>query len=167
MRRLSSALSPQPLPGFEKKFLNPQSQIANPKSAIQQRLRAATRPAFIQVAPGKFVPASPPGDGASAVEDNITLARWKPNGDGTYSPLPYSEPMVRVDSKLIKLLGFRGNWQTLARLGRAGFIEMVRLAPATTLLNLNSYFNHLARCAEDPEFWDEGKGNLKEYRKSI
>jgi len=101
------------------------------------------------------------------VEDNITLALWKPNGDGTYSPLPYTEPMVRVDSRLIKLLGFRGQWHTLARLGRAGFIEMVRIAPATTLLNLNSYFNHMARCAEDPEFWDEGKGNLKEYRKSI
>jgi len=162
------------LPGFRSCVPAPRSTgdgratLDAPRALIQSRLRAATRPAMVQVAPGKYVPApSSISNQKSEINNEITLAHWNPNGDGTYSPLPYTEPMVRVDSKLIHLLGFRGQWHTLARLARAGFVEMIRIAPATTLLNLNSFFNHLARCAEDPEFWDAGKGNIEEYRKSI
>jgi hypothetical protein len=151
----------QTLPGF-RSSVREAMQASGP---IQSRLRAATRPAMVQVAPGKYLRS--PNTGAEQQADGVTLARWSANGDGTYSPLPYTEPMVRVDARLIHLLGFRGQWHTLARLARAGFIEMIRIAPGTTMLNLNSYFNHLARCAEDAEFWDKGKGNFEEYRKAL
>jgi len=135
---------------------------------IQQRLRSATRPAWIQVAPGKFI-RNPCKDSKPSVgtPGAMTLAEWKENDDGTYSPLPFTEPMVRVTRDITRLLGFSGNWQTLARLAAAGFIEMIRIAPGTTLLNLNSYYNHLARCAEDSEFWDHGHGNFEEYKKHL
>ena len=160
--------SDQALPGFRSYVPDPipSSAVCRPSSGpILGRLRAATRPIMVQAAPGKFIPN--PENPQSEIGNDTTLARWSPNGDGTYSPIPFTEPMMRVNSKLLRLLGFQGQWQTLDRLGRAGFVEMLRIAPKTTLINLNSYYNHLARCAEDPEFWSEQKKNLSEYRKSI
>lgn len=129
---------------------------------IAERLRMATRPAFVQAAPGKFVRA--PGGGAAP---EFTLARWQQDEQGLFFPQPFCEHMIRLDERVVRMLGFTRQWHTIYRLGRAGFIELVRVAPGTTLINLDSYYGHLARVAEDPEFWDAGKGNLEEYRKAL
>lgn len=126
------------------------------------RLKEATRPLMIQVAPGKFAPAKK-DRGAT----DVCLCYWHDNGDETWTPLPVNQRLVRLDSELADLLGFRGQYNTIRRLGEAGFIEVIKAAPKFTLINLDSWFNHLRRCAEDPEFWDPGKRNLREYRSVI
>lgn len=133
----------------------------SPVPPLSSRLKDATRPVMVQVAPGKWVPnkiQEPP---------ELSLCKWQTNGDGTFSPLPFTERMVRMNARLARLLGFPDHWDTLLRLGRAGFIELVPVSPHTSMLNLNSWYNHLRRCAEDPEFWDPKGANCREYRKNI
>ena len=117
--------------------------------------------AMVQVAPGKWMPrgeAEPP---------EVSLCRWQGNGDGTYRPDPQVDRLVRLDAKLARLLGFEGRWRTLERLGRMGCIEIITVSPRFRLINLASWFNHLRKCAEDPELWNEGRGYVEEYRKVI
>jgi hypothetical protein len=124
-------------------------------------LKEATQPTMAEVSPGRWVPLRP------GVEvPSVTLARWIENPDHSYKLLPFTERLIRVDRHLQNKLGLGDRWDTLSRLITAGFVEGLRICPKTTLLNLESYYNHLSRVAEDPEFWAEGKGNLEEYRKS-
>jgi hypothetical protein len=133
-----------------------------PAGQIEQ-LREATRPVMVQVAPGRYSPTDP-----TKPIPNITLAAWIRNEDGTYRPSPVQENFVRINPRLIRMLGFEDRtFATLRRLGNAGFIELIKAAPHCTLLNLTSWYNHLRRCAEDPEFWEAGKGNLEEYRRAL
>lgn len=132
----------------------------NPYKSIQARLHAATRPDMVEIAPGKFAPK----DGAQAPE--MCIASWKRESDGTYRAVPVCERMVKLTSKLTRMLGFPGQFETIRRLGRAGYIECIKVTPQIYLLNLDSWYNHLRRCAEDPEFWDSDGKNLKEYRQA-
>lgn len=130
-------------------------------SILPDRLREVTKPDMVEIAPGRFAPnrrQEPP---------ELSICKWQANGDGTFSPLPHTERMVRINKKLMQLLGFEGQWNTVIRLARAGFIECVQIAPHVTMLNLDSWFNHMRRCAETEEFWAEGGTNLKHYRKYI
>jgi hypothetical protein len=131
------------------------------KQALPDRLKEATRPAMVATAPGKFVPyktESPP---------DVSLCTWQANSDGTFTPIPHTERMVRLNRRLARFLGFTDRYDTLLRLGRAGFVELVQISPHYTLMNLDSWFNHLRRCAEDADFWDKQRDNYKEYCKSI
>lgn len=124
---------------------------------LPDRLREATKPAMIAVAPGKFVP------NRTNEPPECSLCSWQGNGDGTFSPIPQAERMVRINSKLMRLLGFDGQWSTVTRLARAGFIETVQLAPHCTMLNLNSWYGHLRRCAETEDFWNPKGENYRHY----
>lgn len=150
--RLAQYVS-QSLPGFE----------AYSDRPIIDRLREATRPVMSQVAPGLFAPYRATG---KHVPENC-LCFWSDKGDGTYFLMPHNQRLVRLDAELAELLGFRGQYQTIRRLGEAGFIEVIQIAPHTYFINLDSWFNHLRRCAEDPEFWEKSKKNLKAYRSVI
>lgn len=131
----------------------------SPLDPLPNRLRKATAPHMVQVAPGIFA-----RQNRAAVPD-VTLAYWIPQDDGTYKLLPFTERMVRVTNKLTRMLGFSGQYNTIMRLGEAGFIEIVRIAPYTHLINLDSWFNHVRRCAENSEFWDDKK-RLNTYQRS-
>jgi hypothetical protein len=122
------------------------------------KCRTATQPDMVQVAPGEWAPAR-----RGATPPELTLATWKQNTSGTYYPVPVTDRLVRLTRKLVGLLGFPGMYNTLLRLGDAGFVELVRVAPNTHMLNLDSYYNHLRRCAEDPTFWADQR-RLKQYR---
>ena len=141
------------LPGFE----------AYSERPIIDRLREATRPVMSQVAPNLYAPYR---SGTTKVAENC-LCFWSDKGDGTYFLIPHNQRLVRLDAELAELLGFRGQYQTIRRLGEAGFIEVIQVAPHTYFINLDSWFNHLRRCAEDPEFWTKEKKNLKAYRSVI
>jgi len=141
------------LPGFESYSERP----------IIDRLREATRPVMAQVAPGLYAPFR---SGSTKVAENC-LCFWADKGDGTYFLIPQNQRLVRLDADLAELLGFRGQYQTIRRLGEAGFIEVIQVAPHTFFINLDSWFNHLRRCAEEPEFWAKEKKNLKSYRSVI
>lgn len=143
-----------------------QNQSPQHKSVIAEKCRAAARPAMIQVAPGKYAP-----DPAAENVPEMSIGRFVPDGRDasgreTFRFVPVMENMVRVNAKVLAKIGMAGQWDTLQRLGIAGFIELVRVAPHTTLLNLDSWYGHVARCAEDPDdFWNEKR--TKEYRKAI
>lgn len=129
---------------------------------LAEDLKRAVRPAMAEVAPGKFVPMAPRGRAPE-----VALCVWHQNEDGTHTPRPINQRMVRLDRELARLLGFQNGYNTLRRLGRAGYVELIAAAPHCTMINLDSWFNHLRRCAEDPEFWSAQKNNLREYRKAI
>jgi hypothetical protein len=163
-----SIVTIQTLPGLS--VAVPEEKIemnTAPRLNLQARLRQATRPEFVELAPGKWVPNPECQRAEVGGQSEYTLARWAKNADGTFSPIPFTERMVRVDLRVLQYLGFKRQNHTLTRLATAGFIEMVKIAPGTWFLNLNSLYNHMARCAENPEFWDKGKGNFEEYKKAI
>ena len=142
-----------PLPGFEDPS---QMQIT-----IIDRLKTATKPSMVMVAPGRYAPAM------RGKAPDMCICYWQDNGDGTMRPYPVNQRLVRLDSNVARLLGFAGQYCTLRRLGEAGFIEIVKAAPGFTLINLDSWFNHLRRCAEDPEFWDKTRKNYLTYKSVI
>ena len=139
------------LPGFD--LLCPN------ETPLVDRLREATKPMMVKVAPGKWAPAKP-----HSKLPYMTVCFWQDNGDGTFSPIPVTERLVKLDSDVALKLGFDGQYNTLRRLGEAGFVEIVKAAPGLTLLNIDSWFNHLRRCAEDPEFWDRKRKNFQTYK---
>jgi hypothetical protein len=140
------------LPGFENYDTRP----------VVDRLREATRPMMAQVAPGKFAPWK-----AKGKVQEYCLCMWHDNGDGTYSPIPVNQRLLRLDRELASLLGFPGQYATLRRLGVAEMVEIMPVAPHCYFINLDSWFNHIRRCAENPEIWSEGSKYLKAYRSVI
>lgn len=117
-------------------------------------LREATAPQMVEVSPCRWIPR----DGAAMPD--VVLCRMVRGADGAYVPKPFAEKLVKVDAGLLKMLGL--SYPTMRRLGFAGFIEVIKPSPSRMLINLDSYYNHLARVAEDPEFWDRPE-NLKAY----
>lgn len=57
----------------------------------------------------------------------------------------------------------RCRYDTILRLGRAGFVDLVRIAPNTILLDLDSWYRHLADCMDDPDRWEEGSPDRETY----
>lgn len=138
------------------------SKSGAPKGAreLARRMRLVSRPTMVCVAPGVYRPKDP----AEQVPE-VTISAWCRQSDGSYRPVPVQENFVRLDPRLASMLGFKGTtFNTLRRLGHAGFVEIIPIAPQTTFINLTSWYNHLKRCVEDPEFWSPGKGNLEHYR---
>lgn len=128
---------------------------------ITTKLRSATAPELIQVAPGKFMQ-----NGHGKLPD-VVLASLRPCGDGTFQVLPITERIVRLTPALVRRLGFGSDrGRTLKRLGVAGFIEVMYPAPKCAMINLDSWYNHLRRVAEDPFFWEKA-ANKKAYQQAL
>lgn len=139
------------------------STIRNPHAPIAARLRAATKPAMHQIAPHLYAP-----DPAADWVPEFTLSRFVEREPGKYALVPVLENFVRITADVLKQLGVGRQFNTLKRLGRAGFIELIPIAPHCYLLNLDSYYNHVRRCAEHPDgFWSPGAGNLEAYREAL
>ena len=127
-------------------------------------------PDMVRVAPGRhaWVPKS-----AATPPPEYVMCRWSKQADGTYAPVPVAGRDVRLDAKTAMLLGFpartddngneRCRYDTILRLGCAGFVDLVRVAPNTILLDLDSWYRHLADCMDDPERWEEGREDRKTY----
>lgn len=105
-------------------------------------------------------------DLSAEIAPRVGIADWIAVGDGSY------KPVVRIHAKMIRLtedlpdkLGLGIGYQTMLRLMRAGFVEYEQPAPRTYLVNLQSYYDHVRRCKEDPEFW--GGERLKRYLQAI
>jgi len=111
---------------------------------------------LIQVSPGKFV--SPNGKPPEQI-----LAEVFHHADGTLGIRPLPEGRyIRLSSRTVKLLGFN-RITTIQRLGVAGFVEIANPSPNVYLLNLDSWFSHLRKTQDDPDFWEEGGDNWKTY----
>ena len=127
-------------------------------------------PDMVRVAPGRH--AWVPKDAATP-PDGFALCRWAKQPDGTYAPVPVAGRYVRLTSQVAATLGFIGDgtsdknrYDTILRLGRAGFVDLVRVAPNTILLDLDSWYRHLADCMDNPEMWDDGSEELETYLKA-
>jgi hypothetical protein len=117
---------------------------------LATKLRSATAPEMVQVAPGRWMV----NGGGKPPE--VVIASLSARGDGTYECLPITERLAALTAALIKRLGFSSDrGRTLKRLAMAGFIEIIYPSPRRALINLDSYYNHLRRVAEDPEFWQD------------
>lgn len=138
--------------------------MAKSVTAAKAKVERPGEPAakMVEVAPGRFSLA-PAGRRAP----DVVLCRALPAENGTWRLCPENVTWARVNSELLTSIGMGRHFLTLYRLARGGFVEMVRIAPHTYLLNLDSWFNHLQRCAENPEFWEAGRGNREEYRKAL
>lgn len=130
--------------------------------------REAPRPGdpaarLVEIAPGRYTLAP-----AGRKAPELVVCRLLPDGAGAMRLLPECITWARVSHELLKVLGLPRQFLTLYRLNRAGFIEMVRIAPHTYLLNMDSWFNHVQRCAESrDEFWEPSGKNRAAYRKAI
>lgn len=104
----------------------------------------------IEVVPGKTIAELPTG-----VMPKVAIADWMPVGDGTHRAVArIHDKTIRITAKIIRQLGLGISWQTLHRLGRAGFVEVIQKAPSTYNLNLESYYAHVEAVKADPEFWE-------------
>lgn len=132
---------------------------------MEERLRKLQKMSIVQVAPNVW---RHTGNGT---EPEMVICRVVPKEDGTLHLVPAYEQWMRLNSKTVKLLGMEGQWHTLMRLGRAGFIEILRPAPNFHMLNLTTWWGHLARVAEDPEYWDrntpDGRKRFKTYKEHM
>lgn len=143
------------------------------RDRIPQPLPVEPSPAMVRVAPGRH--AWVPKDAATP-PDEYVLCRWSKQADGTYAPVPVAGRYVRLDSSTAELLGFparavsdereRCRYDTILRLGRAGFVDVVRIAPNTAMLDLDSWYRHLADCMDAPERWEEGSEDRETYLKA-
>lgn len=149
-----------------------QLELFDPSEAVPPPVAVEPEQEMVRVAPGRhaWVPkcaAKPP--------NKYVMCRWSQQSDGTFAPVPVAGRYIRLDSKTATLLGFpmregdggleRCRYDTILRLGRAGFVDLVRVAPNTILLDLDSWYRHLADCMDDPERWDEGREDRETYLK--
>lgn len=126
-------------------------------TANAKALAEARRPSWVEVGPGRWSmrrPGKLPGHVVCRVHK---LA----DGSVRFEPLP--ERLVKITPAIVKALGLGTRTDTLHRLGRAGFVEVLFPSPNLAMLNVDSLMNHLRRVAEDPEFWHRPK-NLEAYR---
>ena len=136
-------------------------------------LSVEPEPDMVRVAPGRhaWVPRS-----AATPPPEYVVCRWSKQADGTWAPVPVAGRYVRLDSSTATLHGFparagsdareRCRYDTILRLGRAGFVDLVRVAPNTILLDLDSWYRHLADCMDDPDRWEDGRDDRKTYLKA-
>lgn len=153
-------------------FFSPAVEILRPraKSVVEsaKRLKELSRPDMVRFAPEKY--AWIPAEHCNKVPE-YCLAKWvKSSADGLYRLIPVSGSWVRMNSKVADLLGWKGEsrnrYDTMKRLGNAGFIEFVHAAPGVHFLELRSWFRHLADCQENPEMWEKGSDDLKMYQEA-
>ena len=144
-------------------------EISAARQKLSEAFDNAGKPAMVRVAPGKhgWIPA----DWAKDAIPQYVLCRWSKQPDGSYAPVPFPYRMVRMTPETTAMLGFTsGNrtvrYDTLLRLGNAGFIQIVRVSPNCWLIDLDSWFRHLADCMDDPEFWDNEGEARRNYNKA-
>ncbi len=121
---------------------------------------AAQLATAVRILPRNQTIALAPGIGTRKVVDAprelipcVGVCDWQPAGDGTYKPvIRLHEQNIRV-SIAARVLDV--DYFVLRRLITAGFVEGHQPTPSCYLLNLHSYFDHLARVQADPEFWNE------------
>lgn len=123
---------------------------------------AQSKPAMVPAGPGRWRPRA--GEDAP----KLCVCRWVQGADGAYRPEPFPYRWAQVTPDLLRELGFspasedRARRDTLQRLAAAGFVRLARISPGCTLIDLDSWQEHLCRCLEDPFYWErDGEAFLK------
>ena len=102
------------------------------------------------------------------IPSSIGVFEWVPD---PANPTVF-KPMVRVQSAMVRMrvgiteeLGLGLSYSSLRRLMLGGFVRSIQLTPGQYAFDLQSYYQHVAKVAADPEFWT-GQ-NLKRYMETI
>lgn len=127
---------------------------------IRQLNPAQAQPArIVEIAPNKFVQLDlnlPPPE--MVLCDVVPI----PGHAGHFKLSPRSwERLVRVTPELLDRLGV--DRMTLLRLIRSGFVDGARVVPRAYVVNLVSFFAHMKKCAENPDYWENPR-ILSEYK---
>jgi len=151
--------------GSEEKLSQSELELGLPP--LKDELEALARSGMVRVAPGRhaWVPAAACDP---ATMPQYCLCRWAEQPDGTYVPIPFPYRLVRLTPKTTSMLGFMsGNrdirYSTLLRLAAAEFVDIIRISPNCQMLDLDSWFQHLADCMDDPEYWEPGSEARERY----
>jgi hypothetical protein len=113
------------------------------------------KPKLVEVAPNRFVQMDLAFEAPEMVFCDVVPI---PGHPGHFKLEPRSwERLVRLTPELTDKLGLGHDNTTLRRLIRAGFVDGARVSPQVYSVNLASYFQHVKRCAEDPNFWENPK----------
>ena len=124
---------------------------------------AASRPAMVPAGPGRWRPRA--GEDAP----KTCICRWVQLSDGSFRPEPFPYRWVQVTPALLAELGFapalepRARRETLQRLAAAGFVRLARISPGVTLLDLDSWQEHMWRCLSDPDYWERDGAAYRKY----
>lgn len=127
---------------------------------------ASTPPAMKRCGPGRWKPRA--GEDAPTV----CVCLWVQCSDGSYRPEPWPYRWSQVTPELLRALGFapaldtRARRDTLQRLANAGFVRLARISPGCTLLDMDSWAEHLGRCLADPDYWEKDGAAFRKYAKS-
>ena len=126
---------------------------------------ASQGPAMRRDGRGGWVPADP-----AAGPPSLSLCRWRQRGDGSWEPEPFPYRWAQATPELLRTLGLapsvsdRARLDTLRRLALGGFVRVARISPGVTLLDLDSWRDHLWRCLADPDYWERGGEADRRYR---
>lgn len=127
---------------------------------------AASRPAMVPAGPGRWRPRT--GEDAP----KVCVSRWVQLADGTYHPEPFPYRWVQLTPELLRELGFaqdasdRVRRDTLQRLAAAGFVRLARISPGVTMLDLDSWQEHMWRCLADPDYWERDGEAFRRYERA-
>jgi len=114
------------------------------------------------------------------METSLAETRKAQKEEGAKADLVQIAPGIFVDPKRVtldqerhfllldadgyKALGLRkGNGKSLLRLFECGKIKLHRITPRLSLLDLDSWREHMQQVGEDPWYWENTK-NLSAYR---
>lgn len=150
---------------FGSQFKGASDADRSTRSEQAERLRTLAKSEMVRVAPEEY--AWVPRDDCEP--GKLVMCRWVKGRDDKYRPVPMGGRFVRLCPAVAAELGFRHldrrvRYETIMRLWRAEMIEMVQISPQCYLLDLESWFRHLAECADDPEMWEPGGEARAEYR---
>jgi hypothetical protein len=146
--------------------------IRNPKSAKchsgSERYSGSERNREVTLYPaGRKIEVAPGVKVAPLPKEEIpefAIAKLQPVGDGIYRPILLTVEVSVKISDAVKLL--RMPYHILRRLMRGGFICGAQSSPGRVSIDLSSWFEHMANCRNDPDFWLK-EANRKKYRDAL
>lgn len=118
----------------------------------------------IEVAPGKTATLN------EKTMPKVGVCRFIPIGNGEYKiQIDTKLSWVRLRPNTPKELGLGIEYRSLFRLVATGFVLGQKVTPNCWQFSLQSYFDHLERVRNDPEFWEENNPaqNLQKYRAAL
>lgn len=113
------------------------------------------------------IPGKPTFAAPLDIAPKVGIYELIPIGSGEYKAvIKTREAWTRLTPSTASELGLGIEYKSLKRLIIAGFVKGQKITPSTWQFSICSYFEHLERVRNDPEFWDENhpQKNLQHYR---
>lgn len=119
---------------------------------------------LIAIAPNRLAGKPCEADLAKLLPQEM-LCTVVPIGGGEFKLRPIMHEWVQFSERTLAALNLGSQYQTLRRLGRAGFIRFRKISPNVLQVHLPSLMDHLAAMEADPDFWDS-EAEMDRWRKA-